>query len=181
MFRRSAGSVVCAVLALLAAATAASAARAPRIWFPMNRLPLAHATRLGAASSSQRMEVGVGLKDPHPAAEQALMAAQQNPASPQYHHFLTPAQYDKRFAVSKATYQRTLTWLRSGGATVLDTSGARDFVEVSATVSQLRPALPDHHHRSYEAPGRPLPGQPQSAPSVPAGLHVLTVMGLNTS
>ncbi|HEY6524643.1 MAG TPA: protease pro-enzyme activation domain-containing protein, partial [Solirubrobacteraceae bacterium] len=137
MFRRSAGSLVCTLLALLVAATAASAARAPRIWFPMNRLPLAHATRLGAASSSQRMEVGVGLKDPHPAAEDALMAAQQNPASPQYHHFLTPAQYDKRFAVSKTAFQRTLTWLRGGGATIVDTSGARDFVEVSATVSQL--------------------------------------------
>src|SRR6185437_12065204 len=101
MFRRSAGWLVCALLALLAAATAASAARAPRIWFPANRLPLAHATRLGAASPSQRMEVGVGLKDPHPVAEQALMAAQQSPASPQYHHFLTPAQYTRRFAVSK--------------------------------------------------------------------------------
>src|SRR6201992_4538273 len=103
MSGRAAGSRVSPLFALLAAATAASAPRPPRIWFPMNRLPLAHATRLGAAPSAQRMEVGVGLKDPHPAAEQALMAAQQNPASPQYHHFLTPAQYDKRFAVSKTT------------------------------------------------------------------------------
>src|ERR1700760_1131408 len=128
MFRRSAGSLMCALLVLLAAATAASAARAPRIWFPMNRLPLANATSLGAASSSQRMEIGVGLKDPHPAAERALMAAQQNPSSPQYHHFLTPAEYAKRFAVSKSTFQKTLNWLRAGGATVLDTSSARDFV-----------------------------------------------------
>src|ERR1700744_3376991 len=81
MFRRSAGSLVIALLALLAAATGASAARAPRIWFPMNRLPLAHATRLEAASSSQRMEVGVGLKEPDPAAEQKLKAAQQKPGS----------------------------------------------------------------------------------------------------
>ena len=178
MFRRSAGLLVCTLLGLLAAATAASAARAPRVWFPMNRLPLAHATRLGAASSSQRMEVGVGLKDPHPAAEQALMAAQQNPASPQYHHFLTPAQYDKRFAVSKASYQRTLTWLRDGGATVLDTSGARDFVEISATTSQLD-KLFQTTIGSYEAKGVHFLAN-QSAPSVPAGLHVLTVMGLNT-
>src|SRR5215475_4897061 len=137
MLRRSAGSLVVVLLALLAAATAAGAAQAPRIWFPMNRLPLAHATRLGAASPSQRMELGVGLKDPHPAAEQALMAAEQNPANPQYHHFLTPARYDRRFAVRKATFQRTLRWLRGGGATILDTSGARDFVEISATASQI--------------------------------------------
>ncbi|HTU95470.1 MAG TPA: S53 family peptidase [Solirubrobacteraceae bacterium] len=178
MFRRSAGSLVFALLALLVAATAASAARAPRIWFPNNRLPLAHATRLGAASSSQRMEVGVGLKDPHPAAEQKLMAAQQNPASPQYHHFLTPAQYDKRFAVSKTTFQHTLSWLRGGGATVLDTSGARDFVEISATTSQLD-QLFQTTIGSYEAQGVHFLAN-ASAPSVPAGLHILTVMGLNT-
>ncbi len=178
MFRRSAGSLVCALLALLAAATAASAARAPRIWFPMNRLPLAHATRLGAASPSQRMEVGVGLKDPHPAAEQRLMAAQQDPASPRYHHFLTPAQYDKRFAVSKASFRRTLSWLRGGGATIVDTSGARDFVEISATTSQLD-RLFATTIGSYEAQGVHFLAN-QSAPSVPAGLNVLTVMGLNT-
>jgi pseudomonalisin len=178
MFRRSAGSLVCALLALLAAATAASAARAPRIWFPMDRLPLAHATRLGAASSSRRMQVGVGLKDPHPAAEQALEAAQQNPASPRYHHFLTPAQYDNKFAVSTPTFQHTLSWLRGGGATILDTSAAHNFVEISATVSQLD-KLFQTSIGSYEAQGVRFLAN-ESAPSVPAGLHVLTVMGLNT-
>src|SRR6185312_13226059 len=161
-----------------AAATAASAARAPRIWFPANRLPLAHATRLGAASPSQRMEVGVGLKDPHPVAEQALMAAQQSPASPQYHHFLTPAQYTRRFAVSKTAFRHTLSWLRGGGATVMDTSAARDYVEISAPVSAID-KLFQTTIGSYEAQGVHFLAN-QSAPSVPAGLHILTVMGLNT-
>ena len=173
MFRRSAGSLVCTLLALLAAATAASAARAPRIWFPMNRLPLAHATRLGAASPSQRMEIGVGLKDPHPAAEQALMAAQQNPASPQYHHFLTPAQYDKRFAVSKTTFQRTLTWLRGGGAKVLDTSAARNFVEISATsprsTTSSRPRSAATRPRASRSwPTRARPASPPGCTSSPS-------------
>lgn len=178
MFRRSAGWLVCALLALLAAATAASAARAPRIWFPANRLPLAHAIRLGAASPSQRMEVGVGLKDPHPAAEQALMAAQQSPASPRYHHFLTPAQYTRRFAVSKTAFRHTLSWLRGGGATVMDTSAARDYVEISAPVSAID-KLFGTTIGSYEAQGVRFLAN-QTAPSVPAGLHILTVMGLNT-
>ncbi len=124
------------------------------------------------------MEVGVGLKDPHPAAEQALMAAQQNPASPQYHHFLTPAQYDRKFAVSKTAFQHTLSWLRAGGATILDTSAARNFVEISATVAQLD-KLFQTAIGSYQAHGVRFLAN-QSAPSVPAGLHVLTVMGLNT-
>ena len=91
---RPLGMAVLTLAALAGAATCATAsARTARVWFPRNRLPLAHATRLGAAKPSQRMELGIGFKDPHPAAEQALMAAQQDPSSPQYHHFLTPAQY----------------------------------------------------------------------------------------
>ena len=178
MFRRSAGSLVCALLAVLAAATAASAARSSRVWFRMDRLPLAHAARLGAASPSQRMVVGVGLKDPHPAAEQALLAAQQNRASPHYHRFLTPAQYTKRFAVSKTTFQRTLSWLRGGGASILDTSAARNFVEISAPVSAID-KLFGTTIGSYEAQGVRFLAN-ESAPSVPKGLHILTVMGLNT-
>jgi hypothetical protein len=47
MFDRSAGSLALALLALLLAAASAEAARAPRIWFPLDRLPRAHATKLG--------------------------------------------------------------------------------------------------------------------------------------
>jgi pseudomonalisin len=183
MFRRSAGSLALALLAALAgasgaAASGAGAAQTGRVWFPMNRLPLAHATKLGAAKPSQTMEIGVGLKDPHTGVEQALMAAQQNPASPQYHHFLTPAQYNRRFAVSKGEFTGTLSWLRGGGASVLDTSSARDFVEISATVSQVDKLFRTSIGR-YQAKGVHFLAN-STAPSVPSGLHVLTVMGLNT-
>jgi pseudomonalisin len=179
MTRRLSRALALVLLALAAVVPAAASARSSaRVWFPRNRLPLAHATRLGAARPSERMEIGVGLKDPHAAAEQALIAAQQDPASAQYHHFLTPAQYTARFAVSRATFARALAWLRAGGAQVLDTSGARDFVEISATVKQVD-GLFDTSIGSYQAHGTHFLAN-TSAPSVPAGLHVLTVMGLNT-
>ena len=180
MFRRSAGSLALTAFALLllAAGAGASTGRPSRIWFPLDRLPLAHAAKLGAAKPSQTMQIGIGLKDPHAAAEQTLMTAQQNPSSPQYDHFLTPAQYDSRFAVARTTFGRTLTWLRGGGAQILDTSGARDFVEISATVTQID-KLFDTSIGAYEAKGVRFLAN-ASAPSVPAGLDVLTVMGLNT-
>ena len=73
------------------------------MWFPHNVLALGYATKLGAANPSQVMQIGIGLKDPHPAAEAALLAAQQNPKSAQYQKYLTPAQFDSRFAVAKAS------------------------------------------------------------------------------
>jgi pseudomonalisin len=176
--RKSACTLVLALAALALGAASASAARNARVWFPRDRLALAHATKLSGPRSSQRMQVGIGLKDPHPGAEQALMAAQQNPASPQYHHFLTPAQFESRFAVSKSSFQRTLSWLRHGHARVLDTAGARNFVEISATVKQIDSLFRTRIGR-YEARGVRFLAN-ATAPSVPAGLHVLTVMGLNT-
>jgi pseudomonalisin len=176
--RKSACTLVLALAALALGAANASAARNARVWFPRDRLALAHATKLSAPRSSQRMQVGIGLKDPHPGAEQALMSAQQNPASPQYHHFLTPAQFESRFAVSKSSFQRTLSWLRQGHARVLDTAGARNFVEISATVKQVDSLFRTRIGR-YEARGVRFLAN-ATAPSVPAGLHVLTVMGLNT-
>ena len=37
---------------------------------------------------------------------QALLAAQQDPKSPQYHQWLTPAEYGQRFGASDATLPR---------------------------------------------------------------------------
>jgi len=60
MLRRSAGSFTLAMLALLvvAAGAGASPTHAARVWFRLDRLPLAHATRLGAATPSQTMQSG---------------------------------------------------------------------------------------------------------------------------
>jgi pseudomonalisin len=181
MSRPAAGPMaflVSALLSLVVGAGSATAATHGRIWFPRNMLPLAHATKLGAARPSQRMEVGVGLKDPRPAAEQALLAAQENPASPEYKHFLTPAQFEARFGVSRATFARTLAWLHAGGAKVISTSGARNYVEISATVKQIDALFQTRINR-YVAHGVDFLAN-ASAPSVPSGLRILTVMGLNT-
>ncbi|HEY2769596.1 MAG TPA: S53 family peptidase [Solirubrobacteraceae bacterium] len=164
--------------AALATAGAAQAAGASRVYFPRNVLPLAHATNLGAAPSSQRMVIGIGLKDPRQAAEQVLLRAEQNPASPQYHRFLTPTQFDHRFAIPKSTFSRLRAWLTGGGARIVDSAGARNFVEVSATVSQVDRLFKTQVNR-YSAKGASFLAN-RSEPSVPAGLHVLAIMGLNT-
>jgi pseudomonalisin len=158
---------------------AASARRATnRVWFPHDVLALGYATNLGSASPSQVMSIGFGLKDPHAAGEAALARAQQDPASANYQHFLTPSQFDSRFGASKTAFDRTLAWLKRGGATVLETSGARDYVEVSATVKQIDSLLGTKINR-YRAKGITFLAN-STPPSVPAHLGVLAIVGLNT-
>src|SRR5580698_10322064 len=48
---------------------------------------------------------------------QQLLAAQQDPKSPQYHKWLTPAQYGARFGASDATLAAVTNWLKSNGLT----------------------------------------------------------------
>ncbi len=155
-----------------------SHASSSRVWFTHDVLALGYATNLGAASPSQVMEIGIGLKDPNPRGEAALESAQQNPASPDYQQFLTPAQFDSRFGVSKAVFAKVLTWLQNGGVHVMDTAGARNYVEVSATVKQVDSLFKTHENR-YEAKGITFLAN-ASPPSVPAHLDVLTIVGLNT-
>ncbi len=173
------GVCLAAILALgVASAQAKPAHSSGRVWFPHNILAIGYATKLGAARPSQVMQIGIGLKDSHAAAEQALLAALENPSSPQYQHFLTPAQFDARFGVSKATLARVLRWLRAGGAHVRDTAGARNFVEFSATVKQVDRLFQTRINR-YSARGIQFLAN-ASPPSVPRGLDVLAIMGLNT-
>jgi pseudomonalisin len=186
--RRAVPGVLAAIVAIvvvLAPVTPAAAKRTAarhtstnRVWFPRDVLALGYATSLGAASPSQVMQIGIGLKNPNASGEAALERAQQNPASPEYQHFLTPAQFDSRFGVSKTTFARMLAWLRGGGATVIETSGARNYVEIDATVKQVDSLFGTKVNR-YSAHGTSFLAN-DSAPSVPAHLDVLAIVGLNT-
>jgi len=49
---------------------------------------------------------------------QQLLAAQQDPKSPEYHKWLTPAQYGARFGASDATLAAVTNWLKSNGLAV---------------------------------------------------------------
>jgi subtilase family serine protease len=167
-----------ALVALLFLVPAAPAHAADRVVFPKNVLPLARATDLGKAPAGRVMEIGLGLRHPDPAGEAALAAAQRNPASADYRHFLTPAGYTARFGVPAAALQTTLAWLKAGGATIQSTSSSRDYVEFSATVSQVDKLFQTEIH-SYAARGTSFVAN-RYAPSVPADAGVLAIMGLNT-
>ena len=178
-------ATIAAIIVVLAPVTPAAAKRAARprasagrVWLAHDVLALGYANKLGPPSPSQVMTIGIGLKDPNATGEAALARAQQNPASPDYGRFLTPAQFDSRFGVSKAAFRRMLAWLRSGGANVIDTSGARNYIELTATVKQIDSLFQTKINR-YTAKGVTFLAN-ATPPSVPLHLDVLAIVGLNT-
>ncbi|HEU4635466.1 MAG TPA: S53 family peptidase, partial [Edaphobacter sp.] len=79
------------------------------------------------------------------AAQQAdltqLLQDQQNPASPHYHQWLTPAQYGARFGLTDADLQKVQTWLTSRGLKVVDVAPSRNYVTISGNLRQIEGAF----------------------------------------
>ncbi len=117
----------------------------PRIAIPHTVSPRAlAATDLGEAPADRTLP-SVTLRfnstDAQSSALDALLAAQQNPASPLYRQWLTPEQFGARFGLSTADLARTTTWLQSQGLTVTGVARGRGFLTVSGTVAALNAAF----------------------------------------
>jgi subtilase family serine protease len=77
---------------------------------------------------------------PDPAQEAALeelLRAQQDPASPYYHQWLSPDSFGKRFGVSRNDLSRIVTWLASHGMQVDEVPASRRSIVFSGTAGQV--------------------------------------------
>lgn len=72
---------------------------------------------------------------------QKLLEAQQNPNSPNYHRWLTPAQFGARFGSADADVQKVRAWLEEAGFTVEAVAASKRRVEFSGTVAQVEAAF----------------------------------------
>ncbi|HLJ68096.1 MAG TPA: S53 family peptidase [Chloroflexota bacterium] len=76
---------------------------------------LAAARRLQDLNPAAVLGVTVSLRLRDDAGLQRFLRSVYDPRSPQYHHFLTPAQFAERFAPLPADRARVAAWLRSRG------------------------------------------------------------------
>ena len=83
------------------------------------------------------MTLVFSLSDAQKADQDVLLAAQQNPASPLYHQWLTPDQYGARFGMSDADLTQVENWLQSEGFTVDGVSHSRTRITFSGTAGQV--------------------------------------------
>ena len=119
-----------------------------------------------------RMMRGLALEF-HPSASQQtalnkLLAQQQNPASPNFHKWLTPAQFADRFGMTHKDIDKVTSWLESQGLTVTSVSNSRNQIFFEGTTAQVEAALHTEIH-NYLVQGE-LHYANATAPSVPAGL-----------
>ena len=93
---------------------------------------------------------GVTLSFKLSASQQAdvdeLMAEQQDPASPNYHKWLTPEQYAARFGMSQSDLDQVTTWLQAQGFTNIRISRGHTRVSFNGTVARVEAALNTEMH-----------------------------------
>lgn len=71
----------------------------------------------------------------------ALLKAQQTPGSPEYHHWLTPAEYGSLFGLSRSDLAKVQGWLQSQGFNVESVAPSRNIITFSGTASQVEAAF----------------------------------------
>ena len=116
-----------------------------------NTHPLAQAQYdRGAAPDSlpaQRMLLLLGRGPDQEAALGQLLEDQQTKSSPQYHQWLTPAEFGKQFGPADADIAAITSWLQSQGFQVARVGAGRTAIEFSGTAGQVRQAFHTEIHK----------------------------------
>ena len=111
---------------------------------------------------------------------QTLIAAQQDPASPLYHQWLTPEEFGARFGAAPSEISAVEAWLQQHGFAVERVSRSQDRIIFSGSVGQVESTLATELHYYTEN------GETHFAPaldlSIPAALEpvIESVTNLST-
>lgn len=139
--------------------------------------PQAHA--VGRLAATQRLNLALTLSLRNQAQLNALLQQLYDPISPNYRQFLSVQEFTEQFGPAASDYQKMIDFAQSYGLTVTHTTPNRLVLDVSGTVAQIEQAfgvtleLFQHptENRNFYAPN--------VEPSVPDGLAVQGISGLN--
>jgi pseudomonalisin len=182
--RLAAGAAVSlAAGTLLVTGSAAAASGSTATWVPTHTQSLssilAKTTDNGPLAASTPLRIVVVLKGRNASAESSLAQAESNPASVQFGHFLTPAQFRSEFAPRAASVRAVESYLDSQGFTDVAADSNRLEVTASGTATQAEAAF-DTRLDTFSTDGLNFYANVQPA-SVPAslGTTVGAVLGLS--
>jgi len=142
-------------------------------------LPANDAGAVPASTKLQGISLVLSRTEAQQAALDALIAAQQNPASPQYQQWLTPPQFGAQFGAAASDIAAIESWLQQQGFSIDSVSNSRDRIFFSGTEGQVESAFGTQLHYFKSASGTHF--TPATELSVPSSIAsaVLTVANLS--
>jgi len=142
-----------------------------RVALDGNAPPRAKAVRVGNVAGDARLgglTLVLNRTPERQAAFDALLAAQQDPSSPDHRRWLSPAEIGERFGPSQHDIDAVSTWLRSEGLGVEHVSQSRTRIRFAGTASQVAKAFASG--LEYRGEGKRRRVAATTTPSVPAAL-----------
>jgi hypothetical protein len=139
---------------------------------------VAASTAVRPLAQSNQMQLAVGLPLRKKYELDQLLKQLVDPDSPNYRHYLSPAQFAERFGPSEGDYQALAVYLEANGFTVTGTHPNHMILDVSASVADVERTF---HVRmlSWHHPARGEFFAPDREPSLDAGVPILDVTGLD--
>ncbi len=140
----------------------------------------ADAARLGSAPPDQVLDLDVALAGQDPTGLAQAVAAVSTPGSPDYRHYLTPAQYAARFGPTATEVAQVSAALRAEGLTVGTPDPGSNLLPVRGTAAAVSAAF-GTPLESVQPPHQAPAIVNTASPQVPASLAgaVTAVVGLD--
>jgi len=135
---------------------------------------------MGPTDPMQAITITLSLSGQSPADLVRTIAGIADPNSPDYHHYLTPDEYAKRFGASAAVQARVEDALRAAGFAVAPYPAGSTLVNASGTVGQAE-ALFGVKLDNYRDADGAVYYAPESGPHLPPAMAgvVISVLGLD--
>ena len=141
------------------------------------RQGLAHPAGPLAETNSLRLAISLPLRNQD--ALSVLLRRLYDPASLDYRHYLTPAQFSDQFGPTEQDYQKVINFAKAHGLAVEATHRSRLLVDVRGTVSDIENAF-HVKLQTYEHPTEArIFHSPTTAPWLDASLPIQNVAGLS--
>ena len=134
---------------------------------------------LGQLPSTQRLNLSIVLPLRNQNKLTSLLSSIYDPSSPDYHHFLSVAQFTEQFGPTAEDYKSVVDFATANGLTVTGESANRMVVPVSGTVEQIQQTFnvtmnlyrhPTEERNFYST---------DREPSLNLGVPVAHIVGLN--
>jgi len=140
---------------------------------------VAQLTPNGRVAANTNLHLAIGLPVRDQAGLNALIQQISDPASPNYHQYLTPEEFTERFGPTKEDYQKAIDFAESKGLKVTGKHPNRMLIEVNGRAADIEHAFgvtlrtykhPTENRNFFSA---------DTEPVVPAGTPILDISGLN--
>jgi subtilase family serine protease len=135
---------------------------------------------LGRLPGSNQLDLVIGLNWRDPDGLKTLLGEIYDPASPNYHHYLTPGQFAERFGPTEADYAELMRFVTGNGLTVTGAHANRALLDVRGPADAVERTF----HCRLQLYRHPTEARmfyaPDSEPSVDSPVFIRAVSGLDS-